>query len=41
VCFLGYELVRRVRLLQPLFGLARDPQPPIAMPRFSAPQDIN
>jgi glucan biosynthesis protein C len=41
VCFLGYDLVRRVRLLQPLFGLARDPQPPIAMPRFSAPQDIN
>jgi len=23
-CFLGYELIRRTRLLQPLFGLARD-----------------
>jgi peptidoglycan/LPS O-acetylase OafA/YrhL len=23
-CFLGYEAIRRVRLLQPLFGLARD-----------------
>ena len=25
-CFLGYEAIRRVRLLQPLFGLAREPR---------------
>ena len=24
-CFLGYEAIRRVRVLRPLFGLARDP----------------
>jgi hypothetical protein len=23
-CFLGYEAIRRVRVLRPLFGLARD-----------------
>ena len=25
-CFLGYEAIRRVRLLRPLFGLERGPQ---------------
>jgi glucans biosynthesis protein C len=48
-CFLGYEAIRRIRPLRPLFGLARGPKfaagfhssaakPAVA---FSAPQDIN
>jgi glucan biosynthesis protein C len=52
-CFLGYELIRRVRPLQPLFGLARADagdlarakRPALAASRlsasFSVPQDIN
>ncbi|HEY6925589.1 MAG TPA: acyltransferase family protein [Steroidobacteraceae bacterium] len=46
--FLGYELIRRVRLLRPLFGLAagagdrarRDTRP-CAPARMAVPQDIN
>jgi peptidoglycan/LPS O-acetylase OafA/YrhL len=48
-CFLGYELIRRIGPLRPLFGLAREPRvatrlrssaagPAVA---FSVPQDIN
>jgi glucans biosynthesis protein C len=51
-CFLGYEAIRRVRLLQPLFGLARAPRKTQrasggslpAVPRvygLNVPQDIN
>jgi glucan biosynthesis protein C len=44
-CFLGYEVIRRVRLLQPLFGLAVGPRSRRATqswaPQFSVPHDIN
>jgi glucan biosynthesis protein C len=51
-CFLSYELIRRIRPLQPLFGLAREPRIAIqaratarasAVPlgSFGVPQDIN
>jgi hypothetical protein len=51
-CFLSYEIIRRVRLLRPLFGLeAGVPRAPEvkaslsaalpAAPRFGVPQDIN
>jgi len=52
-CFLGYEAIRRVRLLRPLFGLDRGPprarklevNPSAAVARRLAPelvpQDIN
>jgi glucans biosynthesis protein C len=50
-CFLGYEVIRRIRPLQPLFGVARAPKPASraaaatgasVMPMaFTVPQDIN
>jgi glucans biosynthesis protein C len=39
LCFLGYEGIRRVRVLRPLFGLAigtSDRQPPVPMPHGAA-----
>jgi hypothetical protein len=46
-CFLGYEAIRRVALLRPLFGLqpgtnrtVSRPKPWVAAPRL-APQDVN
>jgi hypothetical protein len=37
-CFLGYDAIRRVRLLRPLFGLERGPSAPNARPaRSNAP----
>jgi surface polysaccharide O-acyltransferase-like enzyme len=53
ICFMGYEVIRRVRPLQPLFGLAREawaqrprraktePAPVLSRAAFSVPQDIN
>ena len=45
VCLLIYEVVRRIPLLRPLFGLARatgsTATAEAATPRFSVPQDIN
>jgi hypothetical protein len=53
LCFLGYEAIRRVRLLRPVFGLERGPRRartimagglPAAQrlaPELSVPQDIN
>jgi glucans biosynthesis protein C len=44
-CFLGYEAIRRVRPLQPLFGVALEPRSRRATqswaPQFSVPYDIN
>jgi glucans biosynthesis protein C len=50
-CFLGYEAIRRLRLLRPLFGLAAGRQPmtvqdfsPVAHrlgPELGGPQDLN
>jgi glucan biosynthesis protein C len=49
-CFMGYEVIRRIRPLRPLFGLAnqavtraRSPAAPSwsSAQRFSVPQDIN
>ncbi|MDB6097821.1 MAG: hypothetical protein JWN58_524 [Gammaproteobacteria bacterium] len=40
-CFLGYEAIRRVRVLRPLFGLAGAPAAPRLGQEFSVPQDIN
>jgi glucan biosynthesis protein C len=52
-CFLSYELIRRVRLLRPLFGLERDAAAPRKLepggsvaarrlePELAVPQDIN
>jgi Acyltransferase family len=43
VCFLGYEVIRRTRLLRPLFGLAPAPRVPRAAKSIAPPtwQDIN
>jgi surface polysaccharide O-acyltransferase-like enzyme len=52
-CFMGYEVIRRWRPLQPLFGLSRapraqrprrvktEPAPALSRAPFSVPQDIN
>ena len=34
-CFLGYELIRRIRLLQPLFGLARESKAAVQVPAMA------
>jgi glucan biosynthesis protein C len=44
-CFMGYEIVRRIQPLRPLFGLAREPRPlahpaPTVAYRRSATQDM-
>jgi glucans biosynthesis protein C len=36
-CFLGYELIRRIRLLRPLFGLAREPKAAVQAPAMVRP----
>jgi glucans biosynthesis protein C len=44
ICFLSYEVIRRVRPLQPLFGVALDKvdgRRAAGVPRFVVPQDIN
>jgi hypothetical protein len=53
VCFLGYEAIRRVPLLRPVFGLERSARSapersrrsaPVAQrvaPEYGVPQDIN
>jgi glucans biosynthesis protein C len=43
VCFLGYEVIRRTRLLRPLFGLAPAPRAPRGARSIAPPtwQDIN
>jgi glucan biosynthesis protein C len=44
ICFLGYEVIRRIRPLQPLFGVApdkTDDRHAARAPNFVVPQDIN